>query len=371
MFDIVTTIVLYNAVFLIAFILCSKAEKMKKRNYVFWAYFLVTALSALRYDIGADYDGYARVIESIVNDFHQNGLNIFVLYMGLKGMEPAIVLMSIFFSFTSEPLAWVVAAYSVLMMVLVYYALDKYSAHKWGLFLFFITSLMFSVWDTMRQGLAIAILLNCLPLIKERRIIKFACTVIIATLVHYSSFLFAIVYIFAYFQVSRKIAISICLFFFGLAEVGVLSSLNGFFVSIAPYFSDFYSVDSLNTTYTYTDLSYIFNALWLTFLIYLLPREENILANIIMVGALLHIIAGGILHVDRIGYYFSAYQLIALPLVLKYKRLEWKKIAIAACVFALFSLNNIRILAQTYKGCSPYETIFSSEFQRKQFRDDY
>jgi len=371
MFSIFSTVILYNAVFILAFALCSIGEKTHEKSYTIWAYIIISVLSAIRYDIGADYDGYTLVIETIANDFRQYGFNIISVYKGIRGFEPGIIVFSSLFSYASNPQVWVVALYSVLTMALLYRAMEKYNAHKWGLLMFFLSGLLFTIWDVMRQGLALAILLNSLPCIKEKKILNFFLLVGLASMVHYSAFLFSGAYFIGLIKIKKRVSIAICLSLFVLAEFGILTSLNGFLVSITPFYSDIYTAEGLNTTMTYHDLSYIFNAFFLISLIYMLPESDGALSNVIMVGTAIHIIAGGLLNIDRIGYYYSSFQLFAVPLIIKQNQTLFKRVLLYSCLSALFVLCNIHIWSQTYKGCSPYETVFSEEFQRKQFRDDY
>lgn len=370
MWDIFSTILLYNTVFFIAFVLCDKGEKKKKKKYVFAAYFLVAFISAIRFDIGADYDGYAMQMETMAADFKRFGIGYFLALQGVKGMEPIYVLSTILFSWSSQVAAWVYAIYSIVTMWLLYKAFDKVDGHKWGLFLFYISCLIFFVWDGIRQGLSMAILLNALPLIKKRKFGKFLLLVLVATLSHYSAMFFVVAYLMANIRIDKRISISVCVLMFVFAQLDVFSGIVYYFISIVPFYSDFYLADRVSNVFTYHDISYIFTSLWLIYLVYLIPKHENALSNIVVIGTILYIIAGGNIFVDRIGFYFSQFQLIALPLIMQQKRTDVQKHLMAVCLFAMFSLCNLRVLATTYKGCSPYETIFSEEFKSNQYRED-
>lgn len=370
MWDIFSTILLYNTVFFVAFILCDRGEKKRDKRYIYVAYFVVTFISVIRFDIGADYDGYARNIETIALDFQNYGIGYFLKYqVYVKGMEPIFVLSTFLFSWSSEPTFWVFALYSVFTMCLLYMAFDRIHGHKWGLFLFYISCLIFFVWDGLRQGLSMAILLNALPLIKKRKLGQFLLLLLVATLSHYSAMFFAVAYLIAKIKVNKNVSVSICILLFLLAQLDILSGIVYFLVSIAPLYNDYYTTENVNSLFTYHDISYIFTAFWLIYLVYLIPKREKALSNIVAVGAILYILAGGNLNVDRIGYYFSQYQLIALPLIMYQRKTELRKYIIAACLFTLFSLCNIRVLTTTYKECSPYETVFSKEYKSKQYRD--
>ena len=169
MFSVISTVLLYNGVFISALFLCSIHKKSFRKASIFIAYFLVFLLSAIRFDIGSDYDGYAILIEGLASEFRQFGFQHLTIIQGMQGLEPIFVWIIYLFSYTSEPVAWVYATYALLCMIFLYTALDKIGGHKWGLFLFYISCLNFFFWDGLRQGLSIAILLNSYTFIKNKQ----------------------------------------------------------------------------------------------------------------------------------------------------------------------------------------------------------
>ena len=365
MFSITSTLILYNALFFICFILCDAAEKTHKKRYVTWCYFLICLISAIRFDIGADYEGYAAMISSIIQEFNDFG---WTHVWKNNEFEPSFLLITLLFSHTKEPTAWVYALYSVLDTLFLYRAFERQNAHKWGLCFFFLSGLQFIIWDGLRQGLALVILMNSLEYIQKRKLLKFCAVVLLAFTVHYSSFFFLMAYLVAGFNPNRKSLIGVCLFAFLLAELNMLKGFNSFLISLVPFYYNDYILDERFIDFTYGNPSYVMTTLWSLYLLLALPKSENILANIIAIGAFIHIVAGGILNIDRVGFYFSAFELFAVSTLMKSRKRKITRYVFLVFLVAHYGLFNIHIWSKSYKGCSPYETIFSSEFERKAYR---
>ena len=97
------------------------------------AYLVIAVLSAIRYDIGADYENYAYIIEQLRSALN-NGYSFKDILL-VFSKEPAMIVLTYLFSWSEYSYVGVVGIISVLNLCLLYKVLERYKIHAWGLFL--------------------------------------------------------------------------------------------------------------------------------------------------------------------------------------------------------------------------------------------
>jgi len=326
--------------------------------------------SAIRYDIGADYEGYYKDIELLVYGFQNLSFSESLGIAFLQGIEPLYFVIVYLCHYLTETCALVYAVYSALSLFFLYKALDKYNAHKWGLMLLFLTGLLFNMWDALRQSLSIPIVLLSMYYIDMRDLKKFSALVLLAFTAHYSALIFITAFFFAKIKTNKAITIGICLLLLCMAVFNVFVNASAWMTSIIPYYSEIYmSRDMYLESYSFRSPSYLFECLWLMFIIAATDNKNFKYRNLIGIGTILFIVSGGTLNIFRMALYFISAELILFPSIIeKSKTIKPLRLAITVFLFMYFILFNIHILSTTYKGCSPYETVFSKEFVKKEFR---
>mgnify|MGYP003397749684 CR=1 FL=1 len=369
MFTLGETLLVYNGLVLICLFFLT-GKKNPRKAYI--AFFFLAFFAAIRYDVGADYDGYYYDVRNVKEVF-DGGADSFWGQLQLIAVGPIFSSLVYVLRHTSYTILYIVAIYSIAEIILLYKVLDKYNALFWGAMLYVISCLMFNVWDLLKQGLAIMLVLNAIPYMEKRDLKTFSIYVFIAGLAHYTAWLFFPMYWVCKKQFSYKTAMWIIGILFILAQFGAFNSAAAFLTQSIPYYSESYS-EHVNYTIsgeTTHDASYIFTVCWYVVLITLAPKRLNIFKILMFIGACIYIMSGGNLLMDRIALYFSSSMLLYFSEV--YNNLpkgSLKKNTVLVMLFMMFALFDIRIHAMTYKGSTPYETIFSEECRQEVFRSN-
>ena len=190
------------------------------------AYLVIAVLSAIRYDIGADYENYAYIIEQLRSALN-NGYSFKDILL-VFSKEPAMIVLTYLFSWSEYSYVGVVGIISVLNLCLLYKVLERYKIHAWGLFLYIVTFMLFQGWDWVRQSVAMHMFLFSLQYIESRSMGKYMLCVLFASMFHYS----ALCLIPFYFIYSIRIRPIYLLMFsiglFVLAELGVFNNVKVF-----------------------------------------------------------------------------------------------------------------------------------------------
>lgn len=367
MFSVLFTFILYNAILFLCPLFCNMGKKG-----TFMAYLVIAVLSAIRYDIGADYENYAYIIEQLRSALN-NGYSFKDILL-VFSKEPAMIVLTYLFSWSEYSYVGVVGIISVLNLCLLYKVLERYKIHAWGLFLYIVTFMLFQGWDWVRQSVAMHMFLFSLQYIESRSMGKYMLCVLFASMFHYS----ALCLIPFYFIYSIRIRPIYLLMFsiglFVLAELGVFNNVKVFLEFLMAMYNDFY-VGTQHTSAganTYHSVTYIFTMLWYIFIIGMSLKADNHLVLFFFAGVVLYAIAGGNLLLIRMAYYFLGLQLLLLPLA--FRSFEGgtllRTLAIGMLMVQFLVFNKVYIGAN-FRGCTPYETVFSDNchFKLYRFRD--
>lgn len=368
MYSVFSTYLLYNLILFICPLLCYFGKKNKV--FVYLAYFVIAIVSAFRYDIGADYETYAEGIDQIAqwlnNDYSL--LDIVAVYE----KEPGILLLTAFFAWSEYPYLWFIGVISIFNTVLLYKVLSYYRIHTWGLLIYVLTFTMFQGWDWVRQSVALHVFLFSLRYIESRNLRYYICCILFSTLFHYSSLCLFPLYFVYCIKISKRLLLffSVGIFFFAVS--GGFNNVYRLLELVMVLYSEGY--DGSDHIYaganTYQTPTYIFTMLWYISLLALYPQKEN---NQILLfyflGVILYAMAGGNLLLVRIAYYFSSVQIVLFPFILhEYKIKSIQNTLIILILIGQFAVFNRVYIGGNFRGCTPYETIFSKNCIDKQFR---
>ena len=358
------TFILYNTILL----LCPFSCKMGRKG-VFFAYFIIAVLSVIRYDIGADYENYAYMVEELKSAL-DNGYS-FGDILSVFGKEPIVILLTKIFSWSEYPYIWVIGAISVFNTVLLYKVLERYQIHALGLFLYIVTFTMSQGWDWVRQSAAMHIFLFSLQYIESRSFSKYLLWVLFASMFHYSALCLLPFYFIYSIRISPTILFLSSLGVFALAELGVFSNVKVILeLVMAMYNDDYVGTDHITDgASTYRSSTYIFTMLWYIFVIGISSKVNRQFALFFFAGLVLYAVAGGNLLLVRMAYYFLGLQLLLFPLAFStYKKGTVVRAMIGCMLFVQVLVFNKVYVGANFRGCTPYETIFSDNCRAKQYR---
>lgn len=359
------SLLFYLILIFICSLLISISHKNKNKNGIYAAYFTLVLISVFRYDIGNDYQNYYYMIRNLANGFHFNN-NAPLFSIG--SIEPLFYFLSALFKNATYPTFWVLAIYFIISLFFLYKAFEENKSHFVGIFIFFISGMLFVYWDQVRQGLAISIIIYAIKFIKEDKFSKYFLFILLAASAHYSALLILPFYFVNKIRPIKFIYIVIIL------ALSISNFATNYFiylfdntVALIPYF------DTRNTSQAYTQILssgykfriFYYSLLWCT-IIFFLPKKERVLTNFLFIGAIIFIVASGALNIMRFSFYFIFTIALSIPIILKIKK---AKIITMIMVFGLFLFFIRDVYTNTNtRGCTPYKTIISNDFNMERFR---
>lgn len=152
-----------------------RLDSTKRKLFLFVGCAL-SVFAGIRYDVGVDYTNYEDLYE-LSDDLYQ---------MKEIGFIKIIEL----FNWLGLPFSLFCLCYSLLTVLLVCCFIEKYSPYVYlSLFIYYaLGNYFFSSFNAMRQALAVAIFINSLSLVSEKKLWKYSFNVIVsACCVHFSS----------------------------------------------------------------------------------------------------------------------------------------------------------------------------------------
>lgn len=170
-------------------VLLSKREVIFKRLSFVFVFLVLGLFSAFRYGIGIDYTSYIMHIERIANGLPSN-------------MEPGFQYLAKLIMFITNDPIMVIASASIITSYFYISAIYKQSNDiKLSIFLFLTWGYYFFTFNTIRNYLALAIVVYSIIYLFDKKYYKFIFWVLIASLFHKS----ALICLPFYFIASKKI----------------------------------------------------------------------------------------------------------------------------------------------------------------------
>jgi hypothetical protein len=189
-------LVVLGVMFIFAFLDVCEEEVFPKYRYIFLAMFFIFLLvfAGLRYEIGYDYNSYEAIYKMV--DFKNiTTLDVEIGYLGLN-----LIFKTLGLGF--QAVLFVVAAFSLFFK---YEAIRKYSIYPFiSVIIYFSSNFIIQDFGQIRQGLAIAMTLYSIGVIKERKLFKYLVMMAIAVSFHYSAVLFVPFYWIGNLKLSNK-----------------------------------------------------------------------------------------------------------------------------------------------------------------------
>ena len=370
MFTSLQTVLFYDIIFLVCFIFFNKYEQTKRDFYKIFPYVIIFFISVTRFDIGADYEGQYFTINEMIKS--QNLLSFSRFVDDTARTQGLSIVVFLFRSFPHAFL-WINGFYFTIFICSIYYLLNNYNAHKWGILALFLSLLLFQSWDWIKQSAAVGFA-ACSVLNTDKNNYKKSALFLMAAILFHLSALFVIpILLFKKIKyISSKILAFILIGVFVTAEMGMFKSIYQQLLVITPFYSDVYSNSTFYAemnSYTYLSTSYIFFSLWSIIIMYFSPERTKVFNLMFFIGVVIYMVSGGSLLMDRISIYYTMSQLVLLPAIMSEKNKPIKRYYLIVLILANIALINRRCFEYgDLRGCTPYETIFSSEFEGMKFR---
>lgn len=367
MFSVGATYLLYNTILFLCPLLCWYSQKKGHKYGVYIAYIILFVVSAIRYDIGFDYANYYSKFTDLTDTFRFGTFE----WNQLNFEEPFAIIFSYIFQWAENSFIYIFAAYSLLTIFLLYKTFDYFNIHTMGIFLYMLSWIMFQSWDWVRQALALSFFLYSIQYIEQQSFAKYTLCIIGAMMAHYSAVILLFVYPLSKLSINKKIALCILIGTLGFSVFGFLDFLKTKLFSLIPYYSLIYS----GTDYETAGGNHASKMILLTAIIYIvyiviLDEKYKYLQMPLIIGSILFMVSADNLNIDRIAWYFTSIQLIAVPVSIKHINISELKGSIIIALFVVqFCLFNIIDIGNTIRGCAPYDTIFSSNCTNLYFRD--
>jgi hypothetical protein len=279
----------------------------KNKGLKTFAYFGIFLFSALRYEVGYDYEAYYRIIKTgELLDTLKNEYFSFLLLKtsNILGFE------QLFFIFTS-----------VLILLPLIYTTKKYSYREGiSMIMFFTFPLFFfNSLSIVRQFVAISITLLTIKEVKERNFLKFLIIIITAFLFHNSALIFLPIYFLYTLKIKNIFYIIIFL---------VASSLKPILLTVSKFLFPEYYISYIKNIGDQTGGNISFYIIFALFFIIIIFRKKiiknkihNYFLNNLFFGIILYYLLLDYGHAWRISLYFIIYVIYLLPnLFLLYKK---------------------------------------------------
>ena len=374
------TLFLYFFILCATLILCKPKHGHLSKQNAYIAFGIVLLLTVLRWDIGNDYANYAMRVPQLAREVANFGL-IGAYNYNDGNTEISYILFSWIFAKFPGSYVWVVGSLGIIAQVFIFLSLKRVNGFYWGYFALFITELIFLSWDAIRQGAAIAIVLYSIGFIKEGNYIKYILSILAASLFHTSAIILLPFILLRWVKIPDLIMVGAIMVMTALMWTGFLTDSMA---EVTTYFTLFEHYEGYADTMatlgvadsTMYKLRLVLYAFFWSGTILLLPKEEMIYKLFITIGGCIFLFAMNSMSITRIAWYFLSAVLVGLPLAMqelknynKKGKFNIRKVAFASILAAMVFLFSYDVIRDSNThGCSPYDSIFSTNYSNQKFR---
>lgn len=322
-----------------------------KRLYLFLSFSSIFLLSALRFDVGPDYETYVEIYYNFINAI-----------ISFSPDKLVYGFLSLTFSMFERGYIYVLSIYAFLTLLLVYKTLVERKILVWGLVVFCFIGFYLDSFDRVRQLTAVAIFFYAIKYIEGRQPLKYILWLLLASVVHFSAILLIPVYLFNRFTIKPLVAFSILIFLFVMHMIGFTSVIQSYLYSHIPYYNNIYGDSQFADSQGGfgTGLGFLFNIL-IIFYTLLLLKNNKVLWNILFAACFLMLLSPGNLNIMRFSQYFYISLIISFPYTFKlYRHSGINKLIAFALFFVFFQ-------AQQGRNNYYYQSVFSTNFEQEKF----
>lgn len=291
-------------------------------------FLIITAVSALRYNVGADYGQY-------VWNFKTWYVHHTLTWEDWSS-EPGIILLAKFFNlFCQDPYLFV-SFLSVITISVFLFSINKISPQTWLSFsLFILMGMWTGSFNAIRQYLGTAVIFTGYRYIVDSNIKKWIITICIATLFHASAIIMLPIFFIARRKVDLKQVGLLAVFavvMLGASDVlwGVVETVKGDSdAADSIYASHGVNVFRTLTTWVPSAILFLLNRKQMTYF----SEQENVLINMSIINATLMTMTSGSAYLARVGIYTGIFNCLAIPMILSKTRRAKKHLSVLVFLF--------------------------------------
>lgn len=327
---------------LIAILEREKKSKKNKATILFF-FIMLIILSLRNIDCGIDLKNYKYIFD--INS--QMTFNELYELYGFKGEILYHFFNKIVFMITDNfQIFLTIVAALCLIPIALFYKKESYNQILTiGLFLTVAPFSMF--FSGLRQSIAMAIVVISFKFIKEKKIVKYIITIIIAFLFHQSAIFMILLYPLYHVKITKKwlifiVPLLILIFAFKTQIFGLLITMNS-------NYSEKYNVITSTGAYSILILLILFDVYCFTFADKEKETEEFIgLRNFLLCATCIQCLASINSVIMRINYYILLFIPILIPMVYNNSSIKYKKVTrLATSIMCVFFISYFFINAYT------------------------
>lgn len=330
-------------------ILSTKNKYKYKHIYIVLSFIIALLPIAFRYGIGTDYFytyyPYFQLIGKGQRYFDEIGFNILnkVIYV-LTGDFRVLI-----------------AVTSFIFLYFMYKGIIKNSKDLvFSILMLFIGQAYFYSMNMIRQSIAISIIFFAVAFLKENKKIKYIVVCMLASTIHVSALLMIPLVFINNLDLRNKTKICILMLIMFMNPI-IKNLLNSIIMETkyAWYYSSIYTNDSVSTIVIILNI--------VVFILDLLYSNENsankeykLYSNINFFGLILLIVANSIPLLNRLIRYFSIFQILFVPMIIKSEKNGKYRFLLKMFIFNLFFITMYyQIFMLGGEEVVPYVSIFS------------
>lgn len=308
-----------------------------KEIMLFSLVFLLIILAGVRFEIGMDFSAYYNFFQRVDSMDGNASYNY---------LEPGFRLIIIFFKSISFHPYFLFFTYASIMYSFIFIGIKRLSPLPFlSLFVFFTIFMIGYVFNVMRQGIAMSILVYLIPDFKEKNIYKVLFMTFFAASIHSSGFFILICYLLYHFRIGKKVYI--LLTFISVTYFMVSVELSTLFIKFMPMSIQGKIVSYMDRFPGEVSLSsYVLRLIFIGVLFYYYDRlmksgEYNGIVNIYFFGFFLYsLFSFQNMAAARLNMFFRILEIILIPLIVNMSKNKIEKtivlslfIAIATAIF--------------------------------------
>lgn len=280
-------------------------KRCKQENIMFVVMFIWLAiLGALRGNgVGLDYNNYKDFFQLVANN---------KLSRVIKSSDPGYVVINKIIGIFTDNFQWLLAVSSFLSFAGVVYFIRKYSHYPVISLWIYITMGSFqATFTTIRQAIAISIVLIAYNFAIKKKLIKFAVLIIAAASFHYSAIIAAVMYFFINKPTKKENIVISFLLVVGL--IVARPQLNALFMYIVSFTKYGFYIGTTSGEGGALLCLFLIILVYLVVCVFFTHKDIHILYWFDIFSCLIQGYALSIATVTRLGAYFSVPMYILLP----------------------------------------------------------
>lgn len=273
--------------------------------------------------VGSDLSGY-------VLDFMHSQYFTFskTTLLDFNGIEPGfLLLMNIIYRIAAEPHFFILITSIIIVGLHVWFLYKNSNDFFISILLFIGFNFFFTSMVSLRQFIALGIVMWCYPLARQKNLAGFIFVAVLAMYFHMSSIILAFI-IFIITRVKFSAKVIIWMLSGAALSIPLVYWLYNHIVALFNKYEEFYYISTVKSDVGKLRTVYIIIQILVVMYIYFKEEKNEVIileAIILIIAAYIGIVSSVIPYAFRLGYYFDYFMLLIVPKIIseqtKYKSL--------------------------------------------------